>query len=524
MRTKLALLTVLLLLGSLVSLNILASRHFIRSDFTELGEYTLSPGFEKILAGIEDRVVVKAYISSDLPFYFTDLKRRLVDFLEEVKIRSGGKVSYRILDTTNDKAARADALQAGVPEVDVNVFEEGKQQRIKVHFGLAFYYRDRTEKIPVVEKTENLEYEFGTLLLRLTRDEKPAVSIMAGSDPQEIRYDSLKILREELGKTYNVSYTSPISSIAPEIKTLIVIRAKAIDEATLFRIEQFLFKGGTVIFCLSGMNGPPQNVYAQAASGQIFELLDHFGVKVEKNLVADRSNARISIPTGFFNIAIEYPFFVRVISRLNGKPWGFNREIPALAEIGSVVLPWVSSLDVEDTRPGFETLLYSTPYSILREGFVSVHYNQKFPNLTTESDTRILAVSYAGQLTSFFEGRDTVPSVSPSAWEKRMKKVNNARFVVIGTDNLLDDNAIRLNEENIVFINNLVDQYTLGEELISIRSKHRKDRTFETLTVEKKRLIKYANLAGIPIFVLLAGIVRYVLRRRRVRGGMEGLR
>jgi ABC-type uncharacterized transport system involved in gliding motility auxiliary subunit len=59
----------------LVAANVVAQRWFSRWDLTEKREYSLSPATQKLLGGLEDRVVINAYFTRRLPPYLTNLRR-----------------------------------------------------------------------------------------------------------------------------------------------------------------------------------------------------------------------------------------------------------------------------------------------------------------------------------------------------------------------------------------------------------------------------------------------------------------
>ena len=59
--------SLLLLVGILIVLNFLASKFFLRLDFTEGGQYTLSDATKTILKSLDEPVTVTAYFSDNLP-------------------------------------------------------------------------------------------------------------------------------------------------------------------------------------------------------------------------------------------------------------------------------------------------------------------------------------------------------------------------------------------------------------------------------------------------------------------------
>ena len=61
------LITLTLLIGVLVFGNLLAQKVRTRIDFTAGGQYTMSEGTEEILSGMHDKVLLKFFVSEDVP-------------------------------------------------------------------------------------------------------------------------------------------------------------------------------------------------------------------------------------------------------------------------------------------------------------------------------------------------------------------------------------------------------------------------------------------------------------------------
>ena len=67
---------------------------------------------------------------------------------------------------------------------------------------------------------------------------------------------------------------------------------------------------------------------------------------------------------------------------------------------------------------------------------------------------------------------------------------------------------------------NAVDYLTLDESLISIRSRGKTDRPLKELSEGLKNVIKFFNIFGISVLVVIFGLVRYYLRKK-VKKGIE---
>ena len=64
------------------------------------------------------------------------------------------------------------------------------------------------------------------------------------------------------------------------------------------------------------------------------------------------------------------------------------------------------------------------------------------------------------------------------------------------------------------FMLNMVDFITIGDKLISIRTRPTTDRPLKSIGPEMKNFLRLLNIVGVPILVILFGAVRFYLKRR----------
>jgi ABC-type uncharacterized transport system involved in gliding motility auxiliary subunit len=95
-----------------------------------------------------------------------------------------------------------------------------------------------------------------------------------------------------------------------------------------------------------------------------------------------------------------------------------------------------------------------------------------------------------------------------------MTETNDARIVVIGEGNFPQD-AFLAGSPNLSFFMNTVDWLAQDEDLIQIRTRNVTARPLKEVSTGTKQFVKYANILGPPILVILLGIVIWVMRRGR---------
>src|SRR5512134_2377572 len=86
-----ALLYAFFVAGALVLVNLIGTRLFRRLDLTEKSIYTLSQPSKELVKKLDDPLIVKAYISKDLPPEIKRLSRDVRDKLDDFKNASNGR-------------------------------------------------------------------------------------------------------------------------------------------------------------------------------------------------------------------------------------------------------------------------------------------------------------------------------------------------------------------------------------------------------------------------------------------------
>ena len=91
------------------------------------------------------------------------------------------------------------------------------------------------------------------------------------------------------------------------------------------------------------------------------------------------------------------------------------------------------------------------------------------------------------------------------------------RLVVVGNGEFARDGWVRNAQENVTFVLNAVDWLAQDEDMISIRSKNRNPPALAFESETTRDLVKYSNVAGIPLLIVLAGVARMFRRRRSTK-------
>ncbi len=469
--------TVLLVLV-LVAINLAGGQIGGRLDLTPGGAYTLSKATKEIAKGLDDIVTVKLFASKELPAQFALQKRDVDDVLRDLKGASGGKVRIVERDPGTDKAAEEDARNLGIMPVQFNVVGQSELQVKNGFFGLVIQHADKSETIPFIQQTDDLEYRLVSALRTMTRTKKPKLALL--TDPQAGGYGTL---RSELEKSYQIETPALADSTPLAADFTAVILAAARDTVALpevAKVKAYLDQGGKALILESGMAISPQAPFATGRPVAWNEVLKAYGVKINQDMVYDlRANQMIGVPSSFGRVLRPYPYFLRAQS---------TKASPINRELADVSLAWTSSIDTAGAKGGVTPLLVTSPYAGVASGTAMIDPNQEYPS--TSLAKRVLAVQ-------------VVPAGSKT------------RIVVVGNGIFASDDFLRRSPENLGFALNAVDWLAQDEALMSIRSKDRSPPPLLFSSNGVRDTIKYFNLIGLPLLIGLYGAVR-LLRRRRL--------
>ena len=543
--------TILVLIGVV---NFLAAHWFNRIDMTEGKEYSISKSTKNVLKNLDDIVNIKVFFSKNLPPNLHNTVTDVKDILSEYQAYAGKNLRITWEDPASDSSAKQLAHTLGIPEIQMQTFEKDKAQVIKGYLGIAVLYEDKKEGLPVVQNLQNLEYDLTMAVMKVSRKSIPKIGIVKVDSMPELppQYrqqqqnnpesqtteQKLANVYTQLRNNYEVS-TIDLSSGAPidtSIKTIIVPGTATLNDKKLFEIDQFFMKGGNLVVLADAMAINFQyGVSAVPVESNLFSMLENYGVKVEKNLVLDASCGQVEIPqqVGPFqmNVPVAYPYFVR----LNAT--NFAKGNPAVSPLSDVVFPWVSSLSVlvdnADTGIKSTILARSSKKSWQAAGGnFDLNPQQKWAMpAQTELKEFNLAVFLEGKFKSYFDGKP-IPSANSAIPGDTLSKINltaasndpnrqtvpsnaNGRLVVIGdADFVTGQNA---SQQNIAMLANLVDWFSLDNNLISIRTRAIKNRAMDSDMLKggssNSNIIRIINIVIMPIIVIIIGLLIFMRRK-----------
>ncbi len=473
--------SILLVIGILAVVNFLSYQIFTRFDLTENKAYSISQVSKKTVKKLDDIVNVKVYFSEDLPSQFITLRQEVGDILDEYEAYSEGNIQIEFINPDDDKSTARELHTKGIPQLTFQTFEKDKAQVVNGYMGMTISFGDNMEVVPVLDKdTSSLEYQLTTAIKKITAEQMATVAFLTSNGTANLQQE-ISGAYQAVSELYSVNVVDlgKQEEIPAAITTLIIAGPKEkINEAQLDALEAFLGRGGNILALVDGvLTG--QNLQAQANKTGLENLLAERGVSLNHNLVADVRNAMASFNQGFMTFSTNYPFWPKITSD------GFNEDNSAVSGLESVVLQWASSLDIA-SEENIIPLAYTSPKAWQEKDKFNLNPQQNIQKTGGQQFT----------LAALIESNEA----------------GEGSIIVVGDSDFIVNNN---NADNLTFFQNLVDSLSLDDDLISIRSKNVTSRPIqENLGDSTRGFIRYANIFGVTIIVIVFGMTRYYLRRK----------
>ena len=229
------------------------------------------------------------------------------------------------------------------------------------------------------------------------------------------------------------------------------------------------------------------------------DFLGTYGIRIEPGLVLDAQSATISVARqqGFMRIQqpVRYPFLP--------QPEALDAEHPLTRGISAVIFPFMSPLRIESAPEGVEVMalvrsseqswVHMPPYDLspLRQWTVDD---------VGEQGAQIMIATVSGRLPSHFGA-----AAEGGASESRVVVAGGAAF--IGDQFLAEGNQ--------ALLLNIMDWLVHDDALLAVRTRGLKAVPLRDVDETTRALVKYGNIVGVPLLLVLYGLVRW--RRRESR-------
>ncbi len=568
------------LLVIIIVTNILGNFYYLRIDLTEEKRYTLSETSKKLSKELKEKCYFRLYLDGDMSARFKNLRNEIRDVAYEFRELSGGKIEIEVIDPFEGKQLSEvsgildDFNQRGVIHQRDIDGEGGNSTTIKnIIPGAEMMYAGKTVAINFYEHDvaldpdnnikraiDNVEYEIANGLRQCTLDKPKKIAVADGSG--EMIDNRVGDFAAELGKYYDVSalninvadpksaepfidklksLSNPeemgsalINSLQQRLNNndllLIIKPAKDYSPSELYLIDQFLLKGGKVIWMIDPVHVEidsfETNSSIAAMDNQLENInssLFNYGVKMESTLLMDANCNQIPIPVGNRPEMIDFYYFPvfmsvsspHIINKNVGPVWGqFPATLTAKSKTDLNITPLLSS------SPYTKTV--QAPANVDLENAYMQSRDDRFRN-TLRGGSKLTGVLMEGKFQSpfIYQKHYTGSAFLPNG-ESKMVVIADGDIMrngVSGRGGIYPtgyDRFTKTTFANKKFILNCIDYLIDDNGLIEIRAK---EKTLRLLDSEKTRLEhtywQWFNIIAPLLSMMIFGIANNIYRKRK---------
>jgi gliding-associated putative ABC transporter substrate-binding component GldG len=457
-------------------------------------------------------VTVKVYFSETLPPNLFAVRQYVDDVLEELSSYSKGRLQVQNLNPDNPDTAN-EAMKMGVPQIQMNIVAKDKLEVKNGFLGIAVLYGDKKQVLPVVQNVTSVEYDLMAAIKKVKAKQEKTIGFIVGHDEPStdekvgvgMSGETYSLMKKSLDRNYTVrEITLADEKSLDGVDTVVIAGSKkAFADKEQFLIDQFLMKGGSLVSLLDTV-GVSQDLQTSKPEHGLNDLFGHYGVTAEKTLALDLSSENASFNQGFMNFIVPYPFWIRAINKF------FEPGNAIVSKLDSVVFPWTSPLTLTPVDGVTEiSLIKTTPNAWSQAEPFNLAPNQV--QGSSQKAQYVLAALLKGNFSSAYKGKKNPLGgnnfLQASTKPGQLLIVGNARFAL--------DRFATMFPQNMTFLMNAIDDMTLDQSLIAIRSRSAFDLPLKELSATERQLVKTLGIFLMPVLVVLYGILRSVARKRK---------
>ncbi|MDO9578318.1 MAG: GldG family protein [Candidatus Cloacimonadales bacterium] len=504
----------------IIFLNLVSVSIFGRLDLTKGKIYALSHSSKDAVRNLEDRMVVKAYFSKNLPGEYADTRRIVQDKLSEYQAYSKGKLRFEFIDPADEEELKAEAQKNQIYPASMRVAENDKLEIREVYMGLAFLYQGQTESIPLIQNTRGLEYDITKTIKKITSAglKKVALFTLEPEIPPQMQgYQQAKSVHQSIRDMISDSYELSVTDLNEPLENVEALIFTGIEDSLsqmqLFNLDQFLMQDGNVIMFQDRVFADIQNQKAEPIKSNLFDMLAHYGINLKVDLITDADCGQVNLQQqrGLFRMStpVSYPF-LPIIHNV-------NKDNVIVKNIEQMQLIFASQIDTTKTgNLHFEPLLYTSHNSGLVQFpqldiSLDKYMNKNLKGMFLDGPY-IVGGIYTGPLTSYFNsGMGKADALTASS---------NSRILLVTDSDFIKDGAGAGAQGNLEFTMNAVDYMVSESALIEIRSREVDYKPLKEISSGAKKVVRWLNILLPSILLILLGIIRYrqELQRRKFLG------
>ena len=534
----------------LVLINLLVSKYILRIDLTEEKRFTISDATKSMLKGLDDVLYVEVFLEGELPAGMRRLKTAIRERLDEFAVYSNNKIQFKFIDPSqaaSDKARQEyhdNLVKRGLQLIRLFDNEGGKNVAKIIFPGAIITYHEQEKPVLLLrgkggqrainQSIEGLEYELASAIRALTSREKKKIgSIKGHKESDSLMLAGLTSVLSESYHVYNVNL--PEKEQLEGYDAVIIAKPKAAyKEAEKFKLDQYIMKGGKVLFFLDQLYVNEDSALSQGGTialpvdVNLDDQLFKYGARINRDLILDLSAGVMPVIVNMIGDEPEIQNFkwhyYPIINRFGQHPIVKNSD--------AIYTKFINTIDTVRADGIVKTpLLFSSRYSKRVNSPVSVALadvtrlgQEDFP------PREPLPVAYLleGSFKSLYANRFLPKGI---ARQKVMNESVPTKIMVVGDGDIIENEFSLQNRQpvelgfsefmrqkfaNEDFIKNAL-QYMMDDQgLITARNKEIKIRLLDEVKVSRERVFWQVVNLGLPVvLIIMYGLARYYWRKRK---------
>ncbi|MFT6998763.1 MAG: ABC-2 type transport system permease protein [Cryomorphaceae bacterium] len=550
----------------LILIGFISTIKFQRFDLTEEKRHSLTSSTIRLLEELDEVVYVKVFLDGDFPADYQRLRQSIREKLDEMKAYAGDEIQYEFINPSEaeDRKSReemyGELVKKGLQYTALQIREkDGVTEKI-VFPGALISYREkevplqilqnqqRTTDAQMVNRTiNNLEYSLVNAIYQVRESGLKKVAFIEGHG--ELSSLETRSFQNELEKHYKVdrvdiggmvnSLSRNVAGAGKRINrydAIIVAKpTKEFTEQDKYIIDQFVMLGGKVVWMVDAMQVSMDSLLTSDVTmalplrTNLDDLLFNYGVRLNRDILLDRTCAPISLLTGPSGN-----------ERAELFPWYYKPILipdvshPIVANVDPILSEFISSLDtVEATGITKKVILSTSEFTKIlkspaRVSFNIVSIDPEFGSANRPKQP--VAVLLEGEFESNFANRLPPNFLNQNLLDFRDKSTLTRQLVIADGDiaaNPVNNDGTKFRElgfdavlgrkmyGNTEFLINAMN-FLLGDAtLINVRSRTIALRKLDDEQVLREREQWQMLNIGLPILItILFGLGQWFWRKR----------
>ncbi|TNF53295.1 hypothetical protein EP227_06165 [bacterium] len=509
-----------------------------------------------------------------------EMPGKIEGIVKKLNEKNYGKLSFSYLDPSISNDYDREAVSYNILALQWKDFIDRQGKTIKAdkgYAGMVVQYGEKYEKIQLlqvfslpifgtqyqladmnelektinetVENVININEEIGYLADHGT----PSLTVGHQMPGIQEQGESLSNLHTLLSEDYSISPVRMKEQGIPEALSFLIIAGarEPFSDHELYQIDQFIMKGKNLAIFYDAFSevipqnqqgslmGLQQQGYFVPVQTGIEKLLEHYGATVKRSYILDESSFKQRVPQ-MLGGGERFIYYAPIVK--NEK---INKNVNFLSNIKGLVMLKSSPVEINEEKIKAEGLKATKLFSSSDRAWEMserINLNPMFikpPAADDEYKSMAMAYVLEGSFPSYFadkplpereeqvmdemkEQEQQLAGVNIDHIESAdttIRKGKPGKIFLIGTSDILKNSVIdeEANHPNSQFVLNVIDYMNDRDDNAVMRTKTQRFNPLKDITPGTRAFIKAANIAGLPVLVIIAGLVVWFRRASRKR-------